>query len=451
MEEDHRNQIRLQHDWLHNRLAGIALYVAGCLCLAMVSTVSAQIDTVYLEISVPGLEAIPVGVLPFENVSKNLPLMEETPSQILDRDFFLSGRIEAVDQPSYNRLAFFKANAAYFVNGTIEPEANGKLKVSCRLNATQSKELVLGEDYQVPASQMRQAIHDFSDKVVWQITGSLGVATSRLSYVGFVNGSKQIFVSDYDGFNRVQVTKMAGINTMPAWGSDPDKLYFTSFRNGMSQIFERTLSNGSVHQLFSKLSQQTFCPALNPTNSQILFTSTSLGVSDIWLGDLRTGSIRKLTYNNSSKTSPAWAPNGKEILFTGDRGRSPQIYSMQNDGGDVHRITYLGRYNDAAAWSPAGDRIVYASQDGRDFNIYTCALDGTDVVQLTSNAGSNEHPVWSPDGMLIAFSSNRSGTKQIYLMRRDGSGVTRITNGSEYSWPSWSPIQSTLKENHHES
>lgn len=407
----------------------------------------AAIDTVYLEIAVSGVQVVPVGILPFEKERADLPNLDEQPDQILNRDFFLSGRITTELQPSYNRLAFFKANAAYYVSGTLDRTPDGKLAIACRLMATQSKELVLGEDYQVPANQMRQAIHDFADKVIWQITGNKGVATSRLAYVGMVNGEKQIFVSDYDGYNRMQVTKATGINIMPTWGSDPDKLYFTSFRNGYSQIFERTLSNGSVRQLFSRLGQQSFCPATNSQNKQILFASVEGGVSNIWLGDAKAGWYHKVTYDKTSKTSPAWAPNGNEILFTGDRGRTPQIYTMQSDGSDIRRITYLGHYNDAAAWSPSGDRIAYVSQDGTEFNIYTCALDGSDVVQLTSHAGSNQHPVWSPDGMLIAFSSNRSGSSQIYLMRRDGSGVTRITNGSEYSWPSWSHIipQSTEK------
>lgn len=408
--------------------------------LLLASPLLAAIDTVYLEVAVSGVKAIPMGIIPFEKLGNDLPAMEEQPNQILERDFFLSGRIETNTQPSYSRLAFFKARAAYYVSGALENEREGKIKISCKLNATQSQELVLGEDYHVPPSQVRQAIHDFADKVIWQITGSKGAASSHLTYVGKVNNEKQIFISDYDGYNRIQVTKNSGINTMPAFGADPDKLYFTSFRNGPSQIFERTLSTGTTRQLFPHLAQQTFCPAPSPINSQILFTSTAGGVSDLWLGDTHTGKAEQITFKNASKTSPAWAPNGRELVYSADRGGSPQIYAMQSDGTDSRRITYLGHYNENAAWSPTGDRIVYVSQEGGAFNIYTCATDGSDVVQLTSNAGSNEHPVWSPDGMLIAFSSTRSGSAQIYVMRRDGSGVTRITSGGEYTWPAWSPF-----------
>lgn len=408
--------------------------------------VFAAVDTVYMSIEVSGVRAIPVGVTDFAKTPDDWSGLEEQPAAILQRDFSLTGRVEPVYSAQYNRMTFFKARAAYYVGGSLSRQSDGLVKVECRLHAVQTQDMVLGESYQVPPSQIRQALHQCADKMVWQVTGSAGVASSRLAYVGKVNGHKQVFVSDYDGYNRFQVTRDTGTNIMPAWGHDPDKLYFVSFRSGTSQVYERALSSADTRVLFPGFSQ-TFAPAASPVSDEILFTVAVNGGSDLWKGHTKTQRTERLTFQRAAETSPSWSPNGKEILYSADRGGSPQIYVMDRDGSDSRRITYLGRYNESADWSPTGDRIAYTSMDQGRFNIYTCALDGSDVVQLTSDAGNNEHPSWSPDGSMIAFSSDRTGTPQIYIMRRDGSGLTRITNGGEFTWPSWSPMHSQQPPN----
>ncbi|HSQ41264.1 MAG TPA: translocation protein TolB [Fibrobacteraceae bacterium] len=421
------------------RLGTLGFMVLLVAFYSPVSLRASSVDTVYLEIAVEGVRTVPVGVIPFGHDSSDWSLLDEHPEEILARDFFLSGRLEPVPQPSFSRLAFFKARAAYYVTGQLSHRDDGTIQVDCRLKATQSQQQIIGQSYPISPNQYREAIHDFADQVLFQITGASGVASTRLAYVAKYKSDKQIIVSDYDGHNAAQITHGDGLHFMPSWNQDGSKLYYTRFQNSSSHLVERTVATGAERSLFSKLGQ-CFSPVANPTGADILFTVASAGASDIWRGVPATGKTERLTYQKTSETSPSYSPNGQEILYSADRGGAPQIYIMDKDGADARRVTFLGRYNESAAWSPAGDRIVYTSMEGGQFNIYTCNLDGEDVVQLTSNAGNNEHPVWSPDGMLIAFSSTRSGTSQIYLMRKDGSGVTRITSGVEHTWPTWAPF-----------
>jgi len=405
----------------------------------------AAVDTVYMSIESSGIPTIPIGITEFEKVGADWKGLREEPHQTLERDMLLSGHLEAHIESKYSRLAFFKARATYYVEGHMERNANGSVRMECKLLATQSQQQVLGKVYTVPMAQVRQALHDFTNQIVWQLSGARGNATTKLAFTGKVNGQKQIFLSDYDGYNLQSLTQGDGINFMPAWGNDLDHLYFVSFRNGPSQIFERIISTGSTRVLFPSLGQ-TFSPDVN-ANGDLAFAMTKNGGSDIWVGSPRSGKVERLTYQRSAETSPSWNPNGQGLLYSADPSGNPQIFAMDKDGSNAHRITFLGKYNESARLSPEGDRIVYTSLEDGAFNIYTCDLDGTDVVQLTSGDGNNEHPVWSPDGMLIAFSSDRSGSSQIYLMRKDGSAVTRITSGGEFTWPSWSPLPpSTLSQ-----
>jgi TolB protein len=413
------------------------------LCLLL--PLHAAVDTITVDLAVSTLRTLPVGVVPFTQAQGDWSRLEEAPHQTVERDLKLSGRFDPVTASQYDLLKFSKEQAKYYITGSLTKAGPGKAKLECKLLATSSKELVLGSSYTVPVEDVRTSLHQFMDKVVYQLWAVRGVASTKMAWVTRIEGKKQVVMADYDGFNRRQVTAHNSINTMPAWSADNSKINFTSFRNGQPQLHEKDLASGKVRALFPQLGQ-TFSPAVNPVSGELLFAVTGDAGTDIWLGSSSSGKVERLSFHRSSETSPAWSPFGGEILFSSDRGGGPQIYVMSRDGSDMRRVTYMGKYNEGAVWSPEGDRIAYSSMDGNNLNIYTCAIDGSDIVQLT-NAGNNEHPSWSPDGMLLAFSSNREGSSQIYIMRKDGSGVTRITKGGDNTSPVWSYYYPEVKSN----
>lgn len=397
---------------------------------------SAAIDTVYLEGAASGSDAIPIGIAEFQGDAGILSSLSEPPAGTLYRDLSLSGRFIPDRQEKYDAEAWNSHGAAYFIHGQIRDAGDGKVHLECRLSAVQSLDLVIGNTYTVALKDIRRAIHDFSDKVIWQLWGEQGAASTWLSYVSVRGGAKQIMVSDYDGYGAWQVTSGNSIHTMPSWVKGNAQLCYVSFAPGRAEIIRHNLADGKTQRLFP--GTQGFSPSVSPDGSQILFTVSSGGSSDIYKGSINGGKPERMTFHWAVETSPAWSPNGREVVYTSDRGGSPQIYVMDRIGADQRRITYMGRYNESAAWSPEGDRIAYVSMDDGKFNIYTCNLDGSEVTQLTTEAGNNESPTWSPDGRMIAFSSTRSGSPQIYIMRKDGTGVTKITNRGKNTLPAWS-------------
>ena len=393
----------------------------------------ALIDTISVDVGIAVTNTMPIGLVPFDQDG----LFEAVSAEVLKRDFELSGRFSVVESPTFKMVTFVRGGAKFYVTGKLQKAEGSKVKLACYLYATQTKDLILGEAYTVSQKDVRAALHDFVDKVIKQLWGEFGVASTELAWVSKVDGVKQIVVADYDGYNRRQLTHDTTISMMPAWTKDNNSIVYVSFRNGKAQLFERELYTSRERRLFPDKSQ-TFSPAVNPKTGELLFAAIHGNTTTVYLGDPKTGANHKVMYGRASQVSPSWSPFGTEILYTSDRGGSPQIFVMGKDGSDARRVTFMGNYNERASWSPQGDRIVYTSMDGGKMNIYTCAIDGSDIVQLTSNAGNNEHPTWSPDGMLIAFSSDRSGSHQIYIMRKDGTNVTRITNSGDNTAPTWS-------------
>ena len=409
------------------------LFVFMALMLAVPAM--AAIDTIAVDVGISVYKLMPIGVVPFEEEGK-IKWNGEAPHSILVRDANLSGRFEAVPSNKFDLVLFSKKRARQYVTGQATKLSNGKIKLDCFLYAAETKDLLLGESYTVKAQDVRLAVHSFFDKVVYRLFGERGVATTKLAYVSKIDGVKQVVISDYDGFSRRQITRDTSINMMPVWMKGNKGLVYVNFRKHRPNLYSITFG-GQERPIFTQFAQ-AFSPSVNPKTGELLFSVTDNGKTELYRGDIKSGSAKKFLHLNSNQISPAWSPFASEVLFTSDRGGSPQVYAVGHDGTDVRRITYMGHYNERASWSPEGDRIVYTSMDEGKMNIYTCALDGTDIVQLTAIAVNNEHPTWSPDGKLIAFASDRGGNYQIYIMRKDGSGVTRITNGTENTAPTWS-------------
>jgi len=408
------------------RMKKLFALIVSMMC-ACASVSFAAIDTIAVDVGISVFKTIPLGVVPFEE-KKGIDWHEERPHQIVTRDANLSGRFDVVASDKFNLALFSRNHAEYYVTGKVIPKTGGQMRVECYLYVSKSKDLMLGESYTIPQSELRRAMHDFFDKVVKRLCGE--------RYVSKIDGIKQVVVSDYDGFHRNQVTRDSSISMMPVWTLGNKGLVYVNFKTNRPRLYTKAFGR-SERALFTQF-DQTYSPAVNPKTGELLFSSTKDGKTDLYIGDMESGKARKFAYLKSNQTSPAWSPFATEVLFTSDRGGGPQIFVMGKDGSDMRRVTFMGRYNERASWSPSGDRIVYTSMDNGKMNIYTCALDGSDIMQLTSNAGNNEHPTWSPDGKLIAFSSNRSGSYQIYIMRFDGANVTRITQGGENTAPTWS-------------
>jgi TolB protein len=411
--------------------------IAFSIFLLFCSHLYAQQDTITMDIAVSTDKTLPIGVINFEVDNNDWNKLEETPQKTIARDFNLSGRFSAVELEQYNLLALSRAQAKHYVSGKLSMSDN-QAKLECKLYATNSKEVVKSFTYTSSVEQVRASLHKCTDNVIYQLWGAQGFASTQMAWVSKIDGKKQVVVADYDGFRKKQVTKHNSINFMPAWSMDNTKIYFTSMRNGKSQIFERNLASSLDKLLFPQI-DQAFSPSVNPKDGTLLFSMIGQNGTDIWHGNPQTGKASRMIFSKNIEVSPSWSPQGTAFLFSSDKGGQPQIYMALKDGSDVQRVSFIGRYNESAVWSPDGERIAYCSMDGGKLNIYTSAIDGSDVRKLTFE-GSNEKPTWSPDGMSIAFSSNRTGAYQIYIMRRDGSGVIRITSAGENTSPAWSNL-----------
>jgi len=130
-----------------------------------------------------------------------------------------------------------------------------------------------------------------------------------------------------------------------------------------------------------------------------------------------------------------------EIAFVSDRTGAPQVYVMDRDGGDVRRLTFDGSYNTSPAWSPDGRWIAYETRVGGQFDIWLVDPEGGSGVPLITHPRSDESPTWAPDGRKLAFSSTRRGRADVYVVDVNGKNLIRVTDRGENTQPAWGPYR----------
>jgi Tol biopolymer transport system component len=200
-------------------------------------------------------------------------------------------------------------------------------------------------------------------------------------------------------------------------------------------------------------------PAIRPSGRLLAFESNrktdpySPSNFEIYVADLRTGHVSRLTNWPGEDLFPTWSPDGKRIAWSredppaGGDG-SDSIWVMNADGSSPQRVTTAQTTSQHLnpAWSPDGREILFADADG----IYEVAPDGSNLRRLTD---SGEYPAWSPDGKWIVFARARDVAvvpgrtiaehplrTDLYIMRADGSHPRLIDHPVGYDiMPTWSP------------
>ena len=298
---------------------------------------------------------------------------------------------------------------------------------------------ILVRDYHGPADQWRSLLHRFADDIVLQFTGELGVADTRIAFIGQKGKEKELYVMDADGGRLRPLTADRSIALSPAWSPEGSLLLFTSYRAGTGpQVYVVHAAGGRSYLISGRPGNNTSA-SYSPDGRDIACTLSQDGNPEIYLLDARGGTPRRLTDNRAIDTSPSWSPTGREIAFTSDRSGTPQVYVMDRDGGNVRRLTYDATYTDSPAWSPRGNAIAFVARTGAGFDIYVAAADGSNTHAVVTG-GSNENPRWSPDGRHLVFASNRDGPRALYVTNLDGGPPRRLDTGNVAAIsPAWSP------------
>jgi TolB protein len=162
------------------------------------------------------------------------------------------------------------------------------------------------------------------------------------------DGNSEIYVLARNGKGAKRLTNSWGIDTSPSWSPDGKQIAFVSSRSGNPHIYVMNADGSGQRRLtFQGTYNQT--PRWSPRGTHIAFTARDeFNRFDIFLLEVKTGTITRLTQDQGNNEDPWFAPNGRLIVFTSNRTQSRQLFIMNLDGSHQRQITAGG-----AHWTPA--------------------------------------------------------------------------------------------------
>ena len=178
---------------------------------------------------------------------------------------------------------------------------------------------------------------------------------------------------------------------------------------------------------------------------------------DIYLLDLLSGTLIRLTHDPGFDANPSWSPDGQWIAFESYRGGNLDIYvmSVSASGEQVRRVTTRTSTSGPAsnyepAWSPDSRALAYTTLQNGNKDVYVQLLDEPQsAINVTNSPDLDEYdPAWSPDGTRLAYVSGPRGNPSIQVTGFDWSALAADQAQTELfgagTSPAWAPDGESL-------
>ena len=389
--------------------------------------------------------AFPIVIAPFEIVgnSNNVDI-----AKIIRDNLNRSGQFNALSTETLitNQIDFsfwqeHKKDAVVF--GKIEQVSSKVYDVYIYIYDVFSEKSLYQKKIRVHNSGFRRIAHFLSDKIYYVLLGQKGSFDTRLSYVTVSENSNggrtyKLQISDSDGFNPQTVVRSSNPILSPAWSKDQKKLAYVSFKNNRSEVFVMTPFLKTIPIKLPKFDGIASSPTWHPDGNSIALTISKKGNKDIYLYDLNSKKLERLTKNISIDTEASFSPDGNKIAFTSNRTGQVQVYIKDLKSGKISRATFEGRYNAKPVFSPDGKDLALIHRVGKDYRLALLDIASRDLTVMTQNK-SDESPYFSPNGGMIIYSTNRGNKGILSIISLHNNQIVELMQKEgEVREPSWS-------------
>ena len=436
-----------------------ALAVAG---IVVLQTLPAAAELV-IDITRGNVDPFPIAITTFLGATSKGTQIGKDISAVLSADLEHSGLFRPIPHKAFIQTGASLAvrprfgdwriiNAQALVQGRVEVQGNGKLRVEFRLWDVFAEQQMAGQAFSTKVKNWRRVAHITADAIYKRMTGEDGYFDTRLVYVSEsglpTNRIKRLAIMDQDAANHRFLTDGKYRVLTPRFSPTAQEITYLSFiggRRSKPRVYIFNLDTGR-QEILGDFPGMTYAPRFSPDGDKVVMSMAKGGNSEIYVMNLGTRTVQRLTNNPGIDTSPSYSPDSKRIVFNSDRGGKTQIYVMDADGDNIRRISRgKGRYS-TPVWSPRGDYIAFTKQHSKEFFIGVMYPDGTGERQL-ARGWMIEGPTWAPNGRVLSFykqgkhdKKGRGGESRLHMIDLTGDNEREIVTPLDGSDPAWSPL-----------
>ena len=436
---------------LKDRICG--LVAAGGLVAASFAATPAQ-SQVQIDIFDPNFQPLPIAVTNLYGEAESEATRGAEITGVITANLERSGLFIPLDPaafiqdpaalragPRFEDWRLIQAQA--LVSGSVEEQADGRLRIEFRLWDVLAGEQIAGLAYFTEPDNWRRVAHIVSDAVYERLTGEPGYFDTRIVYVseaGPANARvKRLAIMDQDGANHRFLTEAETLVLTPRFSPTAQEITYLAYYDNDPRVYLYNI-DANTREVLGNFPGMTFAPRFSPDGNSVVLSLAQGGNSDIYTMDLRTRDATRLTTDSGIDTSPSFSPDGTQIVFESDRGGSQQIYVMSATGANPQRISFgQGRYG-SPVWSPRGDMIAFTRLHNGLFGIGVMRPDGSGE-RILAEAFHMEGPTWSPNGrVLMYFSESGGSVARLFTVDLTGTVQWSVPTPQGGSDPAWSPL-----------
>jgi WD40 repeat protein len=252
-----------------------------------------------------------------------------------------------------------------------------------------------------------------------------------------------------------------GFNSKPVFYKRNGKkeIYFIGNHNGYTSIYRTLLDTTHDKPNVVVEGEKTdefeafhlFQSKMSMSGNGVLAFVTKSGENDaLHLYDVNSEHIVGTYHFKDLVTlgSLSWSPDGKQIVFSSiDKSGNNDLYLWDVATEKLTRLTNDVYDDRDPSWSPDGTTIVFSSDrtpygEHGKYNLMSYAFRTNEIRYITYGDESYSSPSFSPDGNKLVFTSDVDGARNVWMMKLDstrGSSV-EMRKLTQFTTAAFDPI-----------
>ncbi len=155
----------------------------------------------------------------------------------------------------------------------------------------------------------------------------------------------------------------------------------------------------------------------DPSGKRLAVIGMKGSSRDLYIYDIATKQLTRITESPFNKTSPAWSPDGKWIAYSEEIEGASRIVIIKPDGTNPRILVEDEGENKSPSWSPDSTQIAYAgSAHDRTANLCMVNVESGQATRYTDFLVGLDQIRWSPTGERLMYTAFESNHQQVFVL-----------------------------------
>ena len=186
-------------------------------------------------------------------------------------------------------------------------------------------------------------------------------------------------------------------------------------------------------------------PRLSPDGRRMALqvVDSARGNPDIWVEDLKDGSLVRVTTAPGSDVFPVWSPDGRRLAYGSGMSKEWRLTIAAADGtGVAQELPCPAAYCEPTDWSPDGRHLIVntrvATTGAPSADVWSVSLEAGGFAKAILSEPFSEHDARiSPDGQWLAYVSEETGRPVVSVRAMSGPPRRLVVSSDGGSQPVW--------------